>query len=102
MLMLCPIVIDRTRQVKSGTLLEVTGRWGPASGRDQTDVSNREWYLTGSDRTLGTMHPVIHCSASDHNLNVLMTVEIGRSAFEAEATWRASHDRTLGFYVRSP
>ena len=30
-----------------------------------------------------------------------MTVEIGRSAFEAGDTWRASRDRTLGSCVRS-
>ena len=78
-----PVRRDRTRPVASGILLEVTGRWGPTSGRDQTDTSDRDWFLTGSDRTLGTVRPVLHCSAPGHNLNVLMTVEIGRSAFEA-------------------
>ena len=28
MLMLCPILTDRTRPVATGTLLETTGRWG--------------------------------------------------------------------------
>ena len=31
-LMLRPIVTDRTRPVATGTLLEMTGRWGPTSG----------------------------------------------------------------------
>ena len=31
-LMLRPIVIDRTRPVVTGTLLEMIGRWGPAFG----------------------------------------------------------------------
>ena len=31
-LMLRPIVIDRTRPVATGTLLETTGRWVAASG----------------------------------------------------------------------
>ena len=39
--MLRPIGIDRTRMVATGTLLEVIGRWGPASGHDQTDASGR-------------------------------------------------------------
>ena len=30
-LMLRPIVTDWTRQVETGTLLETTGRWSPAS-----------------------------------------------------------------------
>ena len=50
-----------------GTLLEMTGRWGPTSDHFLTD-------------------------ASGHHL----TVEIGRSAFEADDTWQASGDRTLG------
>ena len=40
--------------------------------------------------------PVTLSSASGHNLSALMTIEIGRSAFEAGATWRASRDQTLG------
>ena len=32
MLMLRPIVTDRTRPVTTGTLLEMIGRWGPTSG----------------------------------------------------------------------
>ena len=35
------------------------------------------WYLTGNDRTLVLVRPVNLSSASDHYLNVLMTVEIG-------------------------
>ena len=30
--MLRPIMTDWTRPVVTGTLLEMTGRWGPASG----------------------------------------------------------------------
>ena len=32
-LVLRPIATDRTRPVMSGTLLEMTGRWGPASSQ---------------------------------------------------------------------
>ena len=44
---------DRTRPVVSGGLLEMTGRWGPTSDHDQTDVSDRSWNFTGSDWMLG-------------------------------------------------
>ena len=59
-----------------------TERWGPTSGRDQPDVSGREWNLTGNDRTLVLVRPVTLSSASGHNLGALMTIEIGRSTFE--------------------
>ena len=62
----------------SGGLLEMTGRWGPASGHDQTDASGRSWNLTGSDRTLGPCVRSWHGAASGHHL----TVGIGRSVFE--------------------
>ena len=61
----------------------------------------RFWYLTGNDRTLVLVHPVTLSNASDHYLNVLMTVEIGRSAFEAGVTWHASRDWTLRYSVWS-
>ena len=58
---------------------------------------------------LGTVHLVLHYSASGHNLSALMTIEIERSAFEAGDTWQKSEDRTLGstsdqsdWRVRSP
>ena len=38
---------DRMRLVVSGTLLEVTGCWGPASSRDRTDASGRHSTLSG-------------------------------------------------------
>ena len=79
----------------------MTGRWGPVSGHDQSDTSGREWNLTGNDRTLVLVRLVTLSSTSGHNLNVLMTIEIGRSAFEADDMWQASGDRTLGFYVWS-
>ena len=91
----------RSRISTSRSLLEVTGRWGPASGRDQPDASGREWNLTGNDRTLVLVRPVTSSSASGHNLSALMTVEIGRSAFEAGDTWHTSHNRTLGSSIRS-
>ena len=65
---------------------------------DQTLMIFRFWYLTGNDRTLVLVCPVTLSSASGHYLNVLMTVDIGRSAFEADDTWQASGDRS----VRSP
>ena len=61
----------------------------------------RFWYLTGNDRTLVLERPVTLSSTSGHYLNVLMTVEIGQSAFEADDTWQASGDWMLGSYVRS-
>ena len=47
------------------------------------------------------VRPITLSSASGHYLNVLMTVEIRQSMFEADDTWQASGDRTLGSYVRS-
>ena len=76
---MCPIGHDRTRPV----------------------VIFRFWYLAGNDRTLVLVRPVTLSSASGHYLNVLMTVEIGRSTFEAEDTWHTLRDRTLGSNVRS-
>ena len=73
----------------------MTGRWvSPV-------VIFRFWYLTGNDRTLVLVRLVTLSSASGHYLNVLMTIEIGRSAFEANDMWQASSDRTLGSCVRS-
>ena len=54
------------------------GRWGPASGHDQTDASSRSWNLTGSDRMLGSYVWSWHYAASGHHL----TVGIGCSVFE--------------------
>ena len=73
-----PVGGDGTRPVTSGTLLEVTGRWGPTSSRDQTNASGRSWNLTGSDRTLGSCVRSWHYAASGHHL----TVGIGHSVFE--------------------
>ena len=73
-----PVGHDRMRPVVSGGLLEVTGRWGPTSSRDQTNASGRSWNLTGSDRTLGSCVRSWHCAASGHHLSV----RIGRSVFE--------------------
>ena len=73
-----PVEHDRTRPVVSGGLLELTGRWGPASGHDLTDASSRSWNLTGSDQTLGSCVRSWHYVASGH----LLTVGIGRSVFE--------------------
>ena len=80
----------------------MTRRWVSLDGHDRTHpvVIFCFWYLTGNDQTLVLVRPVTSSSVFDHNLNVLMTVEIGRSAFEAGATWRASRDRTLGSCVR--
>ena len=61
----------------------------------------REWKLTGNDRTLRSYIRSLSSSASGHNLNVLMIIEIGRSTFEVGATWNTSRDRTLGSSVRS-
>ena len=76
-----PVKHDRTRPAMSGGLLEMTGWWGPMSGHDQTDVSDRSWNLTGSDRTQGSCIRSWHCAASGHHL----TVGIGRSIFEERA-----------------
>ena len=79
----------------------MTGRWVSPVGHDRTRpvVIFRFWYLTGNDRTLVLVRPVTLSSASGHYLNVLMTVEIGRSVFEAGDTWHTSRDRTLGSSV---
>ena len=81
----------------------MTGRWVSPVGHDRTRpvMIFCFWYLTRNDRTLVLVHPVTLSSASGHYLNVLMTVEIGRSTFEADDTWQASGDQTLGSYVRS-
>ena len=39
-LMLRPIVTDQMRPVATGTLLEMTGRWGPMSGRFEQRVQS--------------------------------------------------------------
>ena len=69
---------DCDRPDVTGTLLEVTRHWGPASGRDQIDASDRSWNLTGSDRTLGSYVRLWHCAMFGHHL----TVGIRRSVFE--------------------
>ena len=81
----------------------MTGRWVSPVGHDRTHpvVIFRFWYLTGNDRMLVLVCPVTLSSASGHYLNVLMTIEIGQSVFEADDTWQASGDHTLGSYVRS-
>ena len=71
-LVLCPIATDRTRPVMSDTLLETTGRWGCCVRS-------------------------VHVAASSHH----MTVEIGRTIFEAGDMWLSSSDRTLRSSVRS-
>ena len=66
-------------------------------GRSVSPVEiSRFWYLTGNARTLVLERSVTLSNASGHYLNVLMTVEIRRSAFEADDTWQASGDRMLG------
>ena len=72
---LCPVKVDRTRPVEEIRLGE----------------------LTGNDRTLMLVRPVTLSNASDHHL----TIEIGRIAFEADDTWQASGDRTVGSCVWS-
>ena len=81
----------------------MTGRWVSPVGHDRTRpvVIFRELNLTENDWTLRSCVRSLSSSVSDHNLNVLMTVEIGRSAFHAGVTWRASCDRTLRSSVRS-
>jgi len=81
----------------------VTGCWVSPVEHDRTRlvVNFRFWYLTGNDRTLVLVHPVTSSSASGHNLNARMTIEIGRSTFEAGAMWRVSCEQTLGSCVRS-
>ena len=81
----------------------MTGRWvSPVKGdRTRPIVKFFLWMLTGNDRMLRSCVWSLQSSASGHNLNVLMTIEIGRSAFEANDTWQASGDRTLGSCVQS-
>ena len=71
MLVLRPIVFNRTRPVMSGTLLEMTGCWGCSVRSVQATTSGQR-----------------------------MTVEIGQTVFEAGDMWHASHDRTLRSSVR--
>ena len=52
---------------------------------------NRIWTLTVNDRTLVVQRPVSFAGASGQQT----TVEICRTVFEAEDTWRESRDRTL-------
>ena len=73
-----PIGLDRMCPIVSGGLLEMTGRWGPTFGHDQTNVSGHSWNLTRSDQTLGSCVRSWHCAASGHHL----TIGIGRSVFE--------------------
>ena len=54
--------------------------------------------ITRSDAEV--QRPVNLTSASGHHLNVPMTIEIGRSVFEAGDTWHTSRDQTLGSSVR--
>ena len=81
----------------------MTERWVSPVGHDRTRsvVIFCFWYLTGNGRTLVLVRPVTLSSASSHYLNVLMTVEIERSAFEANDMWQALSDWTLGSYFRS-
>ena len=94
-----PVLLSDSTQ-KLGVL---TGRWkGPVVHDRTCPVGKRRfWNLTGNDRMLVLVRPVTLSSVSDHYLNVLMTVEIERSAFEADDTWQASGNRTLGSCVRS-
>ena len=81
----------------------MTERWVSPVGHDRTRpvVKFHDYNLTRNDQMLGPCVQSLSSSTSGHNLNVLMTVEIGRSAFEAGDTWRASGDWTLGSCVRS-
>ena len=81
----------------------MTGRCVSPVGHDRTRpvVIFCFWMLTGNDRTLRSYVRSLRSSASGHNLNVLMTVEIRRSTFEAGGTWHTSHDQTLGSSIRS-
>ena len=82
-----PVGIDRTCPVVSGSLLEMSGRWGPISGHNLTDVSGHSWNLTGSDRMLGSCIQSWHCAMSGHHL----TIGIGRSVFEERDDVAAIH-----------
>ena len=66
----------------------MTGRWVSPVGHDRTRpvVIFRVWNLTRNDRMLVLVRPVTLSSVSGHYLNVLMTIEIMRSAFEADDT----------------
>ena len=79
------------------------GCWVSPVRHDRTRpvVIFHEWNLTGNDRTLGSYVRSLRSSASGHNLNVLMTVEIRRSVFEAGDTWHTSRDQTLESSTRS-
>ena len=81
----------------------MTGRWVSPIGHDRTRpvMIFRLWNLTGNDRMLLLVRPITLSNASGHYLNVLTAIEIERSAFEADDTWQASGNRTLGSYVRS-
>ena len=63
-------------------------RWVSLVEHDQTNpvMIFCLWYLTRNDRTLVLVRPVTLSSAFGHYLNVLMTIEIMRSAFEADDT----------------
>ena len=63
----------------------MTGRWVSPVGHDRMCpvVIFRFWMLTRNDRKLRSCVRSLRSSASGHNLNVLMTIEIGRSTFEA-------------------
>ena len=56
----------------------MTGRWVSPVGHDRMRpvVIFHEWKLTGNDRTLRSCVRSLSSSVSDHNLNVLMTIEI--------------------------
>ena len=71
-LVLRPIMTDRMRPVMSGTLLEMTGRWG---------ICVR----------------LVEAAASGQK----MTIEIRRMPLNAGDTWLSSGDRTLRSSVRS-
>ena len=81
----------------------MTRRWVSPVGHDRTRlvVIFRFWMLTANDQTLRLCIWSLRSTVSGHNLNVPMTVEIGRSAFEAGDMWRASCDRMLGSCVWS-
>ena len=81
----------------------MTGRWVSPVKHDRTGpvVISRFWMLTGNDQTLRSSARSLRSGAYSHNLNVLMTVEIRRSTFEAGDMCHTSRDRTLRSSVRS-
>ena len=81
----------------------MTRRWVSPVKHDWTRpvVIYRFWMLTGNDRTLRSYVWSLRNSVCGHNLNVLTTIEIERSAFEVGDTWHTSRDWTLGSSVRS-